>query len=149
MTKFLTKGTYLFWLRVEESRVHHGGEGMDSGSTRLLRKQIPAGAQLYFSFLNLLFSLEPPTHGMALPTFEAGLPSSVTPLWKPPHSQPQVCLLGYSKSSQADNRLVIMRKSTSLSSRLLSFANCMCYCFYGALGRPSFTVIVGSLPLGS
>lgn len=141
MTKFPNEGDlekkYLFWLRVEESGVHHGGEGMDSMSTRLLRKQIPAGAQLYFSFLNLLFSLEPPTHGM------------VTPLWKPPHGQPQVCLLGYSKSSQADNSLVIMRKSTSLSSRLLSFANCMCYCFYGALGRPSFTVIVGSLPLGS
>lgn len=63
---------------------------------------------------------------MALPAFRVGLPTSVTPLWKPPHSQPQVSPLGNSKSSHIDNGLIFRRQSTYLSWRLLSCT--LCYC---------------------
>lgn len=77
---------YLFWLRVEESRVHHGREGRHgSGSVRLLVTLHPQSGN---RFLLVLSSLSP------FPLFVQsrtrvhwmGLPSPVTPLWKLPHS---------------------------------------------------------------
>lgn len=103
---------------------------MDSGRVRLLVTLHQETDSCWGSVpFPLLFSPQTSVHGMTLPTFSQitisdillthiHLPSPVAPLWKPPQSQSEVCLLGNSKSIQVGKDLIITGQSTCLSLRL-------------------------------
>lgn len=77
--------------------IHHGESVGHTADTAGKHRAKNAGVQLNFSFLPL------PTHWMELPTFRMGFFPSQQNLGTPSQTQLDICFLGYSKSSQANN----------------------------------------------